>query len=340
MVARALHGLLASGVQLNGSYAPIGQRATVPFGTQLKNWIINNPIEGLSGRINLDANGDRIAPFALVQFDGNAWRRVGRITIAGAIEPAEPPFVWRGGLKPYDGSCAAGTALELTANGTGTCTPCKAGQYSEVGFRTCRECPAGTYSAKASPGTAAQTNGSASCEPCSPGYFAASAGAVSCIPCPPGTYENRFASVECTRSDVDEYVPAPASLRATKCPANSRTNRIGSYNVSDCICAQGQVTTAKVLPHRPTLSLSIPLKWPNLLITILSFSSALSDPVQAILNVDCVLSSPNVCALTSMFLIQPSVSSMVLDLFRCKTLSGARTAVSRSFGYGVSEQGT
>eukprot|EP00741_Cyanophora_paradoxa_P008056 tig00001250_g7795.t1 len=254
MVARALHSLLAEGAALNGSYARVGERAAVPFGAQLKGRIISSPIEGISGGIALDANGDRVAPFVLVQYDGGAWKRVARFTFAGGLEPKEPPIAWRGGLKPYDGSCAAGSSFAVGADGSPGCRLCPAGAYSQLGFRECRPCPAGSYSASpgsdrcvlCSPGTAAGRNGSSACEACGAGSFAAAAGAVACAPCERGTYENRAASVECTRADVDEYVPAPASLRPVKCPANSRTNRLGSYNISECTCTEGHFSIAPI----------------------------------------------------------------------------------------------
>eukprot|EP00741_Cyanophora_paradoxa_P018099 tig00021037_g17475.t1 len=243
-IATALDSLVRAGVQLNSSFGPAGVHARNPYGAALRDAITGQHISGVTGPIKMDASGDRVTTFTVVNYVGTRWRQVGRFDFDTGFSPLPgTSIVWPGPERPYDGSCSEGTAPDSS----GACVACPAGSYAQQNFIDCKPCPPSSYAAAAgsdrclpcAPGTFAPAWGSAVCRPCDAGTFAALANATSCLPCPLGRWENRFGSVLCSPADVNEFVPALFSTKPTECPAHALTNKLASTNISDCVCTPG-----------------------------------------------------------------------------------------------------
>eukprot|EP00741_Cyanophora_paradoxa_P009788 tig00000147_g9484.t1 len=75
VVATALDTLIKQGVAVNSSYTRPGELfGTNPFGKQLFDTIINQKVAGITGPVELDKNGDRLATFVLVNYVDGQWK--------------------------------------------------------------------------------------------------------------------------------------------------------------------------------------------------------------------------------------------------------------------------
>jgi alpha-tubulin suppressor-like RCC1 family protein len=111
--------------------------------------------------------------------------------------------------------CPAGTFSDVTGlNGSWGCTPCAAGSYSNAGVAACTPCD---------PGKAAKT-GSSVCVACGPGFYSFS-GSEGCVPCAAGTYDQLKNGIEHT---------------CTSCQAGWASAVLNATNESTCkVCAAG-----------------------------------------------------------------------------------------------------
>ena len=167
-------------------------------------------------------------------------------------------------LTPVLGTCPRGEVLE-----SGRCKLCPPGTYKRfrfVGVTTpeernrCLKCPAGTFNphfgaiSKALcrpcyPGTATNTTGSTSCNPC-PAGTVAKRGAKACLACGPGTFYSDFDFLimeanpsVCKPCPINYFSTGSANLECEQCPLGFTTADRGSTSSEACeLCPAAKET--------------------------------------------------------------------------------------------------
>ncbi|GMH48737.1 hypothetical protein TrRE_jg8333 [Triparma retinervis] len=145
----------------------------------------------------------------------------GKYTLDVTVEECTPCSAGRYASEDGAGSCTPCLAGTFSAEGASSCSNCEAGKYTLGGSGDCSICPAGTYS----------DDGSAACTPCGAGTFSEEA-ASSCYSCGVGKY--RLASPDgCQDCAAGRYVDSEGSSVCSLCSAGTSSGE-GAVSCVDC----------------------------------------------------------------------------------------------------------
>ncbi|CAE7227713.1 Scube3 [Symbiodinium sp. KB8] len=209
-------------------------------GETLLNELKQTTFTGITGDINFDVNGDRLASYELLVSEPvtEGWASTQQVVSAifsastGELILSGQELYWmdgkRGALPPPElTSCEPGFYKEEQSN---QCKACPRGFYCEGGIQPYQQCPRGSY---------AKETGMINCTLCPLGHFAGEVGSSSCSTCPAGFYAGTLGLEACTRCEKGTYVSTIGAHRCVECGMRQVPEESGAQKASDCKCAEG-----------------------------------------------------------------------------------------------------
>eukprot|EP00439_Symbiodinium_sp_Y106_P049873 s5941_g6.t1 len=166
---------------------------------------------GVTGDIEFDANGDRLASYELLVSEP--------VSEGGPSSPT----------RQVVGAIFSASTGQLTME-SNQCKACPRGFFCLGGTQPYLQCPRGSF---------ANETGMVNCTRCPLGHFAGEVGSSSCSPCQAGFYANALGLEACLRCEKGTYVSEVGAHRCTSCGMMQVTDESGAQTAGDCKCAEG-----------------------------------------------------------------------------------------------------
>jgi len=227
-----------------------GIRGVNATGATLLREIRATDYEGVSGAIVFNQDGDRLAPYNLMNLrvDATGMAAMKQIGVynsgTGNMTFSELPVFADGTTnvpldrpapcpagEEYLGGTACVKCLPGFARGSADsqrCTPCQLGNYqNRPGMSTCILAIAGGF---------VNTTGATQATLCLPGNFAAEKGLTACDPCFAGFHQSLVGATDCDRCPRATFANDTGRALCTSCPTGQTTDGTGLTSPRDCGC--------------------------------------------------------------------------------------------------------
>jgi len=203
--------------------------------------ILKTDMNGASGRIGFEKNGDRKGGAEIHQLRGSTWELRGSCQAGACAFTAPVDF---GLIKPFDpaqttswtdGSLPRGAPKICTEGSTAlgeVCTPCPVNTYHDIQLGSCRKCKAGRFQPR---------EGQIACDGCPPGQYT-NENIMTCRKCDAGSYVNEVGSSKCISCPAGTFAGTTGESACKLCPLGRYSNESAS---TECFyCGKGAHTKA------------------------------------------------------------------------------------------------